>query len=165
MTKSNSLLRRLDARFGRRRSILLAFAIAWAGIAVKALLEPSTDDGRFMLYTLLPAVARFVLWGIPAVVAFVLAMRKTIDDGVAWGLLYLPAMVLCLGNLISFIAYLTGVTDYYLGIVSALQWALYVFIIFRISGWAEPTQLSGVRPHGLRKQTVVILDENGGDDE
>jgi len=132
-----SPVKRLAQHIGRRGGTLLVLGLVFFLIGVKALIAPSEDDGRFMLYTFLPNFARGVLWIIPAILAIAAAFKPHDRDGFGFAALSIPAVFLTFSYLWSGVAFLLGETDWAFGWTSAVQWLAILTFIFIVSGWPE----------------------------
>jgi hypothetical protein len=124
-------------RIGRRGAVLLLFSAAFLLIGLKALTDPSTDDGRFVFYTLLPTAARGALWGVPAVIGILSVLSRRHGDAAGFAVICVPPLFLMASYLWSFIGFLSGATDYPYGWVSAVTWALIAAVLLVTAGWPE----------------------------
>jgi hypothetical protein len=136
-----NIVHRFRERVGRRGAVLILFSVVFFLTGCKALLDPSQDHDRFMIYTLLPHWARFILWGIPALIGVIAAFssRRGAYDGYGFTALTVPAVSLIVSYLISTLGYFFGLTDYSAGWVSAIQWGLILSLLLITSGWTEVT--------------------------
>lgn len=137
------VLRRLRARVGRRGLTLLSLGLAFFLIGLKGYFSPSEDLGRFILYTFLPDWARGLLWGIPAALAFVAAVRRGGRDGVGFAALVVPPVVLSVSYLWSGVAFLLGATNYAFGWTQAAIWLSILSFVLIVSGWPEAPATEG----------------------
>jgi len=122
-------------RVGRRGAFLLIFALAFAVLGIKAIIEPSVDDGRFVLYSFLPNYIRGVLWITPAAIAVFAACRTPpAKDIYGFVALIIPPTVLAASHLWSWVAHFLGATPYAFGWASAATWVLQIAIIVIAAG-------------------------------
>jgi hypothetical protein len=130
---------RFRSRVGRRGLVLVLFSVVFLLTGLKSFFDPSLDHGRFMLYTLLPHWARFVMWGIPAILGIVAAFssKRGAYDGYGFAALTVPTVILSASYFISTVGYLFGLTDYSTGWVSGIQWGLILSLLLITSGWTE----------------------------
>jgi hypothetical protein len=131
----------LSSQLGRRGASLLMLGAAFAVIGVKGFLAPTEDDGRFMLYTLLPNFVRGLLWTLPGIAAIVAAFKPLGRDAFGFSGLTVPATVMAVSYGWSSVAYLFGLTDYAFGWTSGLTWLLVLVFILTVAGWPEPERL------------------------
>jgi hypothetical protein len=132
------LYARAKRALGRRGGVLLVFGVMYAVLGVKAFVEPTLDDGRFVLYAMLPVAARALLWLIPAALALgSLILRKRVGDGAGFAALVLPAGTMAFSYVWSAVAHLFGITDWAFGWSSASIWLLILALILIVSGWGE----------------------------
>jgi len=129
--------RRLRARLGRRGLALVVFGLTFALTGLRALLAPTEDEGRYILYTFLPVALRLVLWFVPAALALWAAFRGTGRDAVGFSALVIPSSVVALSYVWSWVGYLAGLTDWPLGWTGAARWLLVLALILIVSGWKE----------------------------
>lgn len=147
-------------RLGRRGTVLAVFALVFLFTGIKGFVDPSADAGRFMLYAMLPPIARLLLWGIPAVLALIAAVQKARhNDAYGFSALAIPAVVLTISYTVSWVGHLMGITSYGTGWVSALQWLLILTLLMVTSGWTE------VKRHVIKESTGSIPTQKGGGDE
>lgn len=145
-------------RLGRRGTVLAVFSLIYLFIGLKAILDPSTDDGRFMIYAHLPIWARAVLWIVPAALAFGAALQKEKhNDAFGFSALTIPTTVVLVSYAVSWVGFLLGVTTWPNGWVSALQWALILILLLVTSGWTE------VKRHKITDTGSVYIPKGGGD--
>jgi len=128
---------RLRARLGRRGLALVVFGLTFALTGLRALLAPTEDEGRYILYTFLPVPLRLVLWFVPAGLALWAAFRGTGRDAIGFSALVIPSSVVALSYVWSWVGYLAGLTDWSLGWTGAGRWLLVLALVLIIAGWGE----------------------------
>jgi hypothetical protein len=128
---------RLRARLGRRGLALIVFGLTFALTGLRAILTPSEDEGRFILYTLLPVPLRVALWMVPAALAIWAAFRGTGRDAIGFSALVVPSSIVALSYVWSWVGYLVGLTDWPLGWTGAGRWLLVLALVLIIAGWKE----------------------------
>jgi len=129
---------------GRRGTALVTFSLAFALTGLAALLEPTQDEGRFILYAYLPVPLRLVMWFVPAALAMWAAFQGTGRDAIGFSALMLPSLVVAISYVWSGVGYLAGLTDWPLGWTGAGRWFLVLTLILIISGWKEAEESSPV---------------------
>jgi len=129
--------RLLRARLGRRGLALVVFSLVFAVTGLAALIEPAQDEGRYILYTMLPVPFRLVLWFVPAAIGLWSAFRGTGRDAFGFAALVIPAMIVAFSYAWSGVFYLVGLTDYSLGWTGCARWVLVLALILIVSGWKE----------------------------
>jgi len=134
MTRAYAWLR---ARLGRRGLALAVFALTYALTGLRAVLAPTEDDGRFILYTELPVAARAVLWFVPAALGLWAAFRGVGRDALGFAALVVPASVVAFSYVWSWVGYFVGMTDWPLGWTGASRWLLVLALILIVAGWKE----------------------------
>ena len=127
----------LRMRLGRRGLSLVVFALTFSLTGLRAILAPTEDEGRFILYSFLPVPLRVALWLVPAALAFWAAFRGVGRDAVGFAALMVPSSVVALSYAWSFVCYLAGLTDWALGWTGAGRWLLVLSLVLIISGWKE----------------------------
>lgn len=146
----------LAGLLGRRGAVLLVLSLAYGLIGVRSLIAPQTDEGHFELYAYLHPDVRAVLWGIPALLGILSAFRRDRRDGSGFAALTIPATVLSVSYLWSFVGYLLGATDWPLGWASAATWLLILALLLIVSGWAEVEEA----PKGHRVSIIAVEEES-----
>jgi hypothetical protein len=132
------LYARAKRALGRRGGILLMLGAMFGVLGLKAWIEPLQDDGRFIIYAMLPEPVRVALWLVPAVIAILsLIFRKRVGDGAGFAALVLPAGTMAFSYVWSGVAHLVGLTAWPFGWSSAAIWLLILGLILIISGWGE----------------------------
>ena len=131
------LYTQLRARLGRRGLALVVFALTFTLTGLRALLAPTEDDGRFILYTFLPVPLRLVLWFVPAGLALWAAFRGTGRDAIGFAALVIPSSIVAVSYVWSWVGYLVGLTTWSLGWTGAGRWLLVLALVLVISGWKE----------------------------
>lgn len=131
------LYARTRARLGRRGLALVVFGLTFALTGLRALLAPTEDEGRFILYTFLPTPLRIALWFVPAGLALWAAFRGTGRDAIGFSALVIPSSIVAVSYVWSWVGYLAGLTDWSLGWTGAGRWLLVLFLILIIAGWKE----------------------------
>ena len=134
----------LRAKLGRRGLALVVFGLTFTLTGTRAILAPTEDEGRFILYTFLPVPLRAALWLVPAALALWAAFRGTGRDAIGFSALVVPSSIVALSYVWSWVGYLVGVTDWPLGWTGAGRWLLVLALILIVSGWkeAEPPSLA-----------------------
>ena len=127
----------LRAKLGRRGLALVVFALTFTLTGTRAILAPTEDEGRFILYTFLPVPLRAALWFVPAALALWAAFRGTGRDAIGFSALVIPSSIVALSYVWSWVGYLLGVTDWPLGWTGAGRWLLVLALILIVSGWKE----------------------------
>ena len=125
------------ARLGRRGLTLVVFSLVFAVTGLAALLEPTQDQGRYILYLGLPTPARVVLWLLPATLGLWSAFRGVGRDAIGFAALVIPAFIVTFSYIWSMVFHLVGLTDYSLGWTGAARWVLIVALLLIVSGWKE----------------------------
>jgi len=128
---------RAKARLGRRGLALVVFSLVFALTGLRALLAPTEDDGRFILYTFLPVPLRLVLWFVPAALGLWAALRGTGRDALGFAALVVPATAIAFSYVWSWVGYFAGMTDWSLGWTGAARWLLVLALVLIVSGWKE----------------------------
>lgn len=137
-------------KLGRRGLALVAFSLVFAITGLAAIIEPAQDQGRFILYTMLPVPLRLVLWFVPAGVGLWAAFRGTGRDALGFAALVAPSSIVAVSYVWSYICFLAGLTNWSLGWTGAGRWLLILFLILIISGWKEAEEPTTVlRPKGV----------------
>lgn len=137
MKKVRTYLRK---HVGRRGLVLAIYSTVFLFVGIKALVEPSVDGGRFLVYTILPPIFRGVLWITPAVIGLASAVKPK-HDAFGFGFLTVPPAVLIISYLGSTVAYFLGLTTYHLAWVDAIEWVLILGLLLVTSGWQEDDEL------------------------
>ena len=136
----------LRANLGRRGLALVTFSLVFAVTGLAALLEPTQDEGRYILYTLLPVPIRVVLWFVPAALGLWAAFRGTGRDAIGFGALVIPAFIVAFSYAWSAVYYVAGLTDYSLGWTGCARWVLVLALILIVSGWKEEDETPPITP-------------------
>lgn len=136
-----TLLHRIQARLGRRGMVLAIYSLVFLLTGIKSIADPAEDQGRFMLYTLLPPIVRFIIWTIPAILGIIAAVSTSKFDAYAYAALTIPPVVICVSYIGSEIGFFLGYTDYNAAWVRLLQWLLLLVLLFVTSGWKETEDL------------------------
>lgn len=134
MSKLYSWLRE---RLGRRGLALIAFSLVYAVTGLAAIIEPAQDDGRFILYTMLPIPFRLILWFGAATIGIWSAFRGVGRDALGFAVLVIPASIVSFSYAWSGVFYAVGLTDYSLGWTGCARWLLVLALILIVSGWKE----------------------------
>lgn len=125
------------AKLGRRGLALVVFSLTFLLTGLRALLAPTEDEGRFILYTFLPVPLRLVLWFVPAALGLWAAFRGTGRDALGFAALVVPSSIVAVSYVWSWVGYLAGVTTWPLGWTGAGRWFLVLALILIVSGWKE----------------------------
>ncbi|OII27563.1 hypothetical protein [Frigoribacterium sp. MCBA15_019] len=129
--------RRVRERLGRRGLALVVFSLVFALTGLRAILAPTEDDGRFILYTFLPVPMRVILWFVPAALGLWAAFRGTGRDAIGFSALVIPATAIAFSYVWSWVGYFAGLTDWSLGWTGAARWLLVLALVLIVSGWKE----------------------------
>lgn len=127
----------LRTRLGRRGLALITFSLVFAVTGLAAAIEPAQDEGRFILYTMLPVPFRLVLWFVPAALGLWAAFRGVGRDAFGFSALVIPAVIVAFSYAWSGVFFLVGITDYSLGWTGCARWVLVLALILIVSGWKE----------------------------
>lgn len=133
----NKLYLWLRDRLGRRGLALIAFSLVYAVTGLAAIIEPAQDDGRFILYTMLPIPFRLILWFVAAAIGIWSAFRGAGRDALGFSALVIPASIVAFSYAWSGVFYAAGLTDYSLGWTGCARWLLVLALILIVSGWKE----------------------------
>jgi hypothetical protein len=137
---------------GRRGATLAILGVAFLIIGVKALLAPVEPvEDRYLLYSLLPAGVRAVLWMLPAVLAIVAAFKPTGRDGFGFAALAGPPCVMIGSYVWSTVAHFVGVGEWSFGWTSAITWLMVLTLLSVIAGWPEPAPVHAGRHKAGRR--------------
>jgi len=136
----------LRVHLGRRGLALVVFSLVFTVTGLAAIIEPAQDDGRYILYTMLPIPFRLVLWFVPAALGLWAAFRGTGRDGFGFAALVIPASVVSLSYAWSGVFYAVGITDYSLGWTGTARWLLVLALILIVSGWKEAEEAEEAQP-------------------
>lgn len=148
----NTLYQKARAKLGRRGLALITFSLVFAVTGLAAAIEPAQDEGRFILYTMLPVPFRLFLWWGAATIGVWSAFRGVGRDGIGFAALVLPACIVSFSYAWSGVYYAVGLTDYSLGWTGCARWLLVLALIVIVSGWkeaeeAQPTPSPHERGH------------------
>ena len=127
---------------GRRGLALFVFSLVFAVTGLAALIEPAQDEGRYILYMLLPVPLRVVLWFVPAALGLWSAFRDPGRDALGFAALVIPASIVAFSYAWSVVVYFIGLTDYSLGWTGFTRWVLVLSLILIVSGWEEADNTS-----------------------
>ena len=143
--------RALSRVLGRRGATLAILGVAFLIIGIKALLAPVEPvEDRYLIYSLLPAVARGFLWIVPAVLALVAAFKSTGRDGFGFAALAIPPSIMAFSYIWSSVAFALGLSPWAFGWTSAITWLMVLTLLSVVAGWPEPTRIRAPR-HKLPK--------------
>ena len=127
----------LRARLGRRGLALVLFSLTYVLTGLSALLAPTENAGRFILYAEFPVPVRLVLWFVPAAIGLWAAFRGVGRDAPGFAALVVPASIVAFSYVWSWVGYFAGETDWPLGWTGAARWLLVLALILIVSGWKE----------------------------